>query len=168
MLDTLLAKYKYESQIVKLNKTTFNLPQFISECVGDLKRLFQEKNVNHQIIAEDANIELTADRLELKRAIVNLLTNAIKFNRDNGMVTISVKKCKKNIKIVVEDTGIGIEEEKMNHIFDKYISYAKRFRCLGTGLGLYVAKKIIEEHGGKLTVSSVVNKGSIFTVVLPL
>lgn len=168
MLDTLLAKYKYESQMVKLNKTPFNLEQFICECVSDLKRLFQEKNVSYQIITEDANIEVTADRLELKRAILNLLTNAIKFNKDNGVVTVTIKKCKKNIKIVVEDTGIGIEEEKINHIFDKYISYAKRFRCLGTGLGLYVAKKIIEEHGGKIMVSSVVNKGSVFTVVLPL
>ncbi|MCQ2958078.1 MAG: HAMP domain-containing histidine kinase [Candidatus Gastranaerophilales bacterium] len=166
MLDTLLAKYKYENEQVELNKTTFLLNEFIKNCTGDFKCLFDEKNVIYTLNL-DMDINISADKLELKRAISNILSNAITFNNANGSVIIST--CIKNdfIQIEIEDTGIGMSKEKLTHIFDKYVSYAKKFRRLGTGLGLYVAKKIIEAHKGKIEVASTPKKGSVFTIYLP-
>lgn len=168
MLDTLLAKYKYESSEVQLNKTEFELNEFIKKCAKELRCIFDERKVICNITSKEEYINIIADKIELKRAISNLITNAIKFNRPNGCVNISTQKENNKIKIIVEDTGIGMDKEKIKYIFDRYISYAKRFRQLGTGLGLYVAKKIIEAHQGKIEVSSIEKKGSIFTITLPI
>ena len=167
MLDTLLAKYKYENGGVDLLKRDFELNIFIKEIVKELKCLFEEKNIKCEFASEKEEIPVHADKIELKRAISNLISNAIKFNNKGGFVKISVFQNKKEIKIKVEDNGIGMSKDKLEHIFDKYVSYAKRFRQLGTGLGLYVAKKIIEAHGGKIEVLSTPKEGSVFTVTIP-
>ena len=168
MLDTLLTKYKYESGIVELNKTLFDLNEMLEEATKSLQCLFDERNIKLKFKLNPEQIMIYADKLELKRAISNLLTNAIKFNKVNGKVIISTKVEDGFVHICVEDTGIGISEEKLSHIFDKYVSYAKRYRQLGTGLGLYVAKKIIELHNGKINVNSTVKKGSVFSIELPV
>lgn len=166
MLDTLLAKYKYESDKVELHKTDFEINEFIKNCVQELHCIFEEKNILCNMISSE-KIIINADKIELKRAMSNLLTNAIKFNHQNGFVNITINSDNKNIKIQIQDTGIGMDKEKIEHIFDRYVSYAKRFRRLGTGLGLYVSKKIIEAHNGKIEVQSIEKEGSIFTIILP-
>ena len=167
MLDTLLAKYKYESDMVQLNKSFFDLNLLVENCTKELKYLFAEKNITLKLELSSEKLEIYADFIEMKRAINNLISNAIKFNKQNGLVTISTNTNEKNCEIKVKDTGIGMNEEKILHIFDKYVSYAKRFRRLGTGLGLYVAKKIIEAHKGTIEVTSVPKKGSVFLIKLP-
>lgn len=168
MLDTLLTKYKYESGVVELNKTLFELKQMIEEAIKSLQCLFDERNIKLKCNFPKEEILLYADKLELKRAISNLLTNAIKFNKINGKVTITIHIENEFVYIEVKDTGIGISAEKLEHIFDKYVSYAKRYRQLGTGLGLYVAKKIVELHNGEIEVTSTVKKGSSFILKLPI
>ena len=168
MLDTLLTKYKYESGLVELNKTLFDLNEMVEESAKSLKCLFNEKNISLKFKLYSQKIMIYADRLELKRAISNLLTNAIKFNKANGEVIVSTKIKDNFAYIFVKDTGIGISPEKLTHIFDKYVSYAKRYRQLGTGLGLYVAKKIVELHNGKINVNSTVKKGSVFSIKIPV
>ena len=167
MLDTLLAKYKYENGGVELLKTDFELNKFIKDVARELKCLFEEKQIKCELDFETEEIKIHADKIELKRALSNFISNAIKFNHRGGFVKISTFKCENVVKIIVQDNGIGMSKDKLEHIFDKYVSYAKRFRQLGTGLGLYVAKKIIEAHGGKITVFSKVNEGSTFTIELP-
>ena len=167
MLDTLLAKYKYENGGVDLLKSDFELNTFIKEVAKELKCLFKEKNIKCEFIFEKEKIEIHADKIELKRAISNLISNAIKFNNKGGFVRIKTALKDKEIKIKIEDNGIGMNKDKLEHIFDKYVSYAKRFRQLGTGLGLYVAKKIIEAHGGKIEVESKPKIGSVFTITIP-
>ena len=168
MLDTLLTKYKYESGIVDLNKTIFGLNEMVQEATKSLQCLFDEKKINLKFKLSQEEIMLYADKLELKRALSNLITNAIKFNKPNGKVIITTILKDGYASIKVEDTGIGICEEKLAHIFDKYVSYAKRYRQLGTGLGLYVAKKIAELHNGKIEVKSTVKKGSEFLMKIPV
>ena len=141
MLDTLLAKYKYENGGVELLKSDFELNKFVQEVARELKCLFEEKQIRCEFDFGEKDITIHADKIELKRALSNLLSNAIKFNKRKGIVKISTVKEENKIKIIVQDNGIGMCKDKMEHIFDKYVSYAKRFRQLGTGLGLYVAKK---------------------------
>ncbi len=168
MLDTLLAKYKYENGGVELLKSDFELNKFVNEVARELKCLFEEKQIKCEFDFAEKEIKIHADKIELKRALSNLISNAIKFNKRKGFVKISTHKEENKIKIIVQDNGIGMSEDKLEHIFDKYVSYAKRFRQLGTGLGLYVAKKIIEAHGGEISVDSEVEKGSTFTIELPV
>ena len=168
MLDTLLAKYKYENGGVELLKSDFELNKFVGEVTRELKCLFEEKQIKCEFDFGEKEIKIHADKIELKRALSNLISNAIKFNKRKGFVKISTRKEENKIKIIVQDNGIGMCKDKMEHIFDKYVSYAKRFRQLGTGLGLYVAKKIIEAHGGEISVDSEVEKGSTFTIELPV
>lgn len=168
MLDTLLAKYKYENGGVELLKSDFDLNNFVKETARELKCLFEEKQIKCEFDFEKEKIKIHADKIELKRALSNLISNAIKFNKRGGFVKITTNQDETETKIIVEDNGIGMSEDKLEHIFDKYVSYAKRFRQLGTGLGLYVAKKIIEAHGGKISVESEVDKGSAFTIELPM
>ena len=168
MLDTLLAKYKYESDEVVLNKNIFDLNMLVESSAKELKYLFEEKNINLKLNLSDEKIELNADMIELKRALVNLISNAIKFNKENGSVIITTSINDNKAIIKIADTGIGMSKEKMAHIFDRYVSYAKRFRRLGTGLGLFVAKKIIEAHKGTIEVASIPKEGSVFTIKIPI
>ena len=168
MLDTLLAKYKYENGGVELLKSDFELNKFLKEVTRELKCLFEEKQIKCELNFENKEIKIHADKIELKRALSNFISNAIKFNNRGGFVKISTFKEGNIIKIIIEDNGIGMSGDKLEHIFDKYVSYAKRFRQLGTGLGLYVAKKIIEAHGGKIIVESKVDEGSTFIIELPV
>ncbi len=168
MLDTLLAKYKYESDKVILNKSNFDLNKLIENTTKELKYLFAEKNIALKLNLSSEKIEINADIIELKRALVNLISNAIKFNKNNGSVKITTEISGNIATVIVADTGIGMSKDKMAHIFDRYVSYAKRFRCLGTGLGLFVAKKIIEAHKGTIKAASTPNKGSEFTIKIPI
>ena len=150
-----------------MNKTIFDINDLIKDCLKEIKFLFEERKVDVETDFLPEKIEIKADLVEMKRAIINLLSNAIKFNKIGGNVKIKTIENNLMCKVLIEDTGIGMDEEKILHIFDKYVSYAKKFRRLGTGLGLYVTKKIINAHNGEIEVNSIKNKGSIFTITIP-
>lgn len=110
---------------------------------------------------------ILADSVEIKRTIINLLSNAINYTQNNGKIEIITKTKKQYLEITVKDNGKGISQEKINSIFDKYVTYSKKFRQVGTGLGLYVSKMIIEAHEGQILVTSKEGKGSEFTLKIP-
>ncbi|MDD3594153.1 MAG: response regulator [Candidatus Gastranaerophilales bacterium] len=168
MLDTLLAKYKYETDSVSLNFSKFDINLLIRSCIKELKYLFQEKHLEVVLNLRKEPVNIKADYVEIKRAITNLLSNAIKFNVEKGRVLISSSVKDDKLILKISDTGKGIPKEKSAYIFDRYFSYAKKFRQFGTGLGLYVTKKIIDSHNGTITVNSKEGVGTEFTIDLPL
>lgn len=113
---------------------------------------------------------IKADYNAIKHVITNLLDNAIKFNIEEGEVLLKAKRNSKYVEVMVEDTGIGIEKDQLDRIFDSFyqIDPSPNRKYGGTGLGLTVAKEIIEAHGGKLSVESNVGKGSRFTFTLAI
>ncbi len=137
------------------------------------KMMITEKAKKHNIelITEiDPNIKsFYADERKLKQILFNLLSNAAKFTPDGGKIWIRAKLENNNVIFEVEDTGIGIPKEKQEVIFEEFRqvdgSTARKYG--GTGLGLALCKKLVELHGGKITVESEVNKGSKFTVYIP-
>ncbi|RLG56533.1 MAG: hypothetical protein DRN88_04150 [Candidatus Hydrothermarchaeota archaeon] len=110
------------------------------------------------------------DKIEIMRVILNLLDNAIKFNKKNGKVTIKVEKENDIAKVSVIDTGVGIPRDKIDDIFKPLTQLDPKAtrKYGGTGTGLAVAKKIIEMHGSKIKVKSEMGKGSEFYFMLPL
>jgi len=161
---------------VEAGKTVLQISEFsLSKLVHQSLKIFQEKAQNQQI---DLRIDLqikshqnrfTGDQKRIKKIIFNLLENAIKFTPEGGKVTLKLKM-ENNIAILqVEDTGIGIPDDKKSLLFEKFqqlnSSYDRQYG--GTGLGLALTKQLVELHGGVIQFQSTVGVGSIFTVHLP-
>jgi signal transduction histidine kinase len=108
--------------------------------------------------------------VRLRQLVLNLIDNAIKYTPKNGTIALSLVRENGSAMIIVRDNGIGIPAEEQSKIFDRFYRVDKgRSREMGgTGLGLSIARWITEIHGGKIFVQSEVNKGSVFTVLLPL
>jgi signal transduction histidine kinase len=112
---------------------------------------------------------ITGDEEKLKQVMLNLLTNAIKYNREGGQVGVSAVQYDDYVAISVADTGYGISDENLPHIFEKFYRVADHEGFTqGTGLGLAVAKRIVEGHGGRIAVESEVGVGTTFTFTLPI
>ncbi len=111
---------------------------------------------------------LEADRDKIKQVLLNILSNALKYNRDNGSIDLRAWSAEQWIYISIRDSGPGIPDSDLNHIFDKfYRSKGTEKNTPGTGLGLSICKKIVESHGGTIEAQSTMNVGSTFLIKLP-
>jgi two-component system phosphate regulon sensor histidine kinase PhoR len=108
-----------------------------------------------------------ADRERIRQTIVNLVHNAIKFNKPNGNVTVATNHDDKSASLSVADTGIGIPEDDLPHVFERFYKADKARTGGGSGLGLAIAKHTIQAYGGDICVQSEEGKGSTFTFTLP-
>lgn len=167
MLDSILSKYKLDQNKIKLMPVKFNLSELIAECVKELFILFKTKKQSVNICFESKTEEVFADYIAIKRIIINLISNAIKFSKENSIIEVKVFDEDTDIKIAVIDSGVGISSSEMKNIFEYKKETVRKFKQVGSGLGLYISQKIIAMHGGKISVESVKGKGSNFTVSLP-
>ena len=119
-------------------------------------------------IPEDFPVIL-GDRIKLKRVLVNFVSNAVKYNADYGEVKVLLKSLEDRVAVEVSDTGPGIPEENIAHLFERFYRVPDEVGFTeGTGLGLTIAHRIVEEHGGKIEVESELGEGSCFRCVLPI
>lgn len=168
MLDNLLSTYRLENGNTVFKKQNTDINNIISSCCSELKYLANDKG--HEVILDFNHAESIAmvDPLEIKRVFINLISNAFNYTDENGSIIISSKKENNAVIVSVKDNGRGMTEKEISVLFNKYTSYSRKFRHVGTGLGLYLSKKIIESHGGKIIVESKEGQGSCFTVYLPV
>ncbi len=110
---------------------------------------------------------IIGDSDKIKQVILNLVSNAIKYNRENGTVTLSTKREQGWVHICVTDTGMGINDEDVKHLFERFYRIPGS-GAEGTGLGLSIAQQIIDAHNGRIKVDSTVGKGTVFTIYLPI
>lgn len=168
MTDNLLTKYKSECgqlNIVKENKSLYEIIKTNSE---NLKYLLAQKNQKINIIYNTEIKELAFDPHEIERVLNNLIINASEYTPDYGEITIKIEEINDYIQISVIDNGWGIPKDDVDKIFDEFITSSKKFRKVGYGLGLFICKKIIEGHNGKIYVNSEEGKGSEFVFTLPI
>ena len=167
LVNALLEVYKYESGKLNLCKTTFSLKRFIEECISPLEALAQKKEITliAEIGAEDA--EITADRNELRRVIMNLCGNALNHTPSGGKIEVCAKNQHGDLIFNVKDNGIGIPKQDLGKLFKRFSQGTSQKRSAGTGLGLYLSRQIVEAHGGKIWAQSEVSKGSDFFVMIP-
>jgi two-component system phosphate regulon sensor histidine kinase PhoR len=128
----------------------------------------EEERIQMRIEASDGLPPWEADRDKLKQVILNLLSNAIKYNRRNGSIIMSATAAEANVCIIIQDTGLGIPEEAIPHLFEKFYRVRDtEDKVAGTGLGLSICKQIVNGHGGRVEVKSKLGVGTSFSVLLP-
>ncbi len=142
-----------------------------AEATGHIAEAQQRAQLNALLTIEtdDApSYSVLGDPARLERVVGNLLTNALKYSPEDAPVNIRVARKGSEVELDVIDHGIGIEPESLKTLFDRYYrTRAGKEHASGLGLGLYIARLIVEAHGGRITVSSEVGKGSTFRVILP-
>jgi len=156
-----------EGKSLKLNKSTFDIDEILSELVTEYSRHIendQSKRKRVKILYEPIHVRIFADRYRITQVISNIINNAIKFT-EQGSIAIEGSISKNELTIKITDTGKGIDKEIVNRLFDKFVSRSEQ----GTGLGLFISKNIMESHGGTITGFNNENgTGATFVFTLPL
>ena len=168
IIDNILSRSKIENGKLEIVKRPIKFNELVKDCIKQVEFLSKDKNQN--IILHNINqteITTMADDMEMSRVILNLMSNAVEYAPFNSKINIEIHQDKYETHFAITNTGLGIMLENPNDIFDKYISYAKKHKKVGTGLGLYVAKKIILAHNGKIKVDSIPNNYTTFKFSIP-
>jgi signal transduction histidine kinase len=171
-LNTLASSFldlaRLESGRVQFRKTRFSVNDLIYECKDVMQGKSDESHIQVRVDTTEDLPLLEADRDKIKQVILNLLSNAIKYNRPNGTIIISTEATESEISIAVQDTGMGIPEDALLHLFEKFYRVREHeSKAGGTGLGLSISKQIVQGHNGNLEVKSKVGVGTVFTLRLP-
>lgn len=167
LVEGLLMLARFDSGEPALESTEFDLSHATQECVELLQPLAAVRAI--QLESDLPATRIRADRGRISQVITNLLTNAIRYNRDGGTVRISLAGGSEGAVMRVADTGVGIDRQELNNIFDRFyrIDKARSRVDGGSGLGLSICKTIVEAHGGTIHVTSEPGVGSTFEVRLP-
>ena len=158
-----------ESEQGKANWATVELAPLLTELAAEFKTKAGESGINVELASIESSLPVLGDAFRLKQALVNLVNNAIKYNRPSGEVKISARADDAQVIIEIKDNGIGISQADQQRIFERFYRVDKsRSRAQGgSGLGLSIVKKIVEEHGGTISVESILGEGSTFRITLP-
>jgi signal transduction histidine kinase len=172
MTSEFLNLARLESGRSHIARVPVDMLNLVRECVQTVAPQANDRHIQLSMnIGLAPTLIILGDREKLKQVLLNLLTNAIKYNREEGEVIIAVttEDTGKAIRVSVQDTGCGISEENLPHIFEKFYRVADtEGYTQGTGLGLAIAKRIVEAHGGTISVESGRGVGSTFRFTLPI
>ncbi len=171
LVNDLLDASKLESGTMRLDVSAIDLPVLIGELHDSMGPLAREKGITLEADLPADLLPLQADRAKLRRILVNLLSNALKFTPKGGCVEIQARRQDDStVRIAVIDTGVGIAPEDRARLFDKYEQAKSRATRSekGTGLGLYITRQLVELHGGDISVESELGRGSTFSFTMPV
>jgi signal transduction histidine kinase len=169
LIEDLLLLSKSDLGEIPFKIEPLHLEELISELHHQAQLLATTKNIKVELHCPQKQIILHADSLRLRQVFLNLLTNAIKYTHDGGTVIIDLELNDENVATTITDTGIGIDNEHLKWIFDRFYRVNKTSNCNdgGSGLGLAIVKWIVDTHGGSIKVSSIPGHGGKFTVIFP-
>jgi two-component system phosphate regulon sensor histidine kinase PhoR len=164
----LLGKLDYQPEAFKFERLDF--VEFMREVYEQARKMAEPKNIDVKLVMSDKPLFIMATKLHLRRLFINLISNAVKFTPEKGRVDIVVKQVYKRVAISVADTGMGIRNEDIPKIFDRFFHMDRREKDVesGSGLGLSIAQSIVKIHRGDIRVESFSGAGSTFTVRLPM
>ncbi|WP_276906445.1 ATP-binding protein [Peptoniphilus duerdenii] len=167
LIDDLLKISKLEANDAVIIEE-MSLDELGDEVCDDLAIEIKNKNLN--LVKDFDRVKAKVNGEMIKEAMMNLLTNAIKYNRDGGEIEFKIAKEDGFALVQISDNGIGIEEELLDRIFERFyvVDHSRSKKISSTGLGLSIVKHIVEAHGGRIEVTSEIGKGSTFTIYLPI
>ena len=159
---------RLESGRVQFRRMRFSVADLLYECRDVMMTKALETNIQIRIDVPSDMPLMEADRDKIKQVLLNLMSNAIKYNRPNGSVIVTANYSDAELSIVLQDTGVGIPEESIPHLFEKFYRVREHEgKAQGTGLGLSISKQIIQGHNGRIEVKSKMGVGTSFTVYIP-
>lgn len=168
LIATVLYTYKYNTGQIKLNISDFDIIELINILKNGLKNLSKERNIEIRLNTNYEKYIINADKLQIKRVIVNLLSNAITYSYEKTTINIDFEVNKNTITVRIKNSGTTISKQELKTIFEQYTlenCYAKQ---TSTGLGLYLSKQIIESHNGEIKATSLTDEEiNIFEFTIP-
>ena len=169
LINQILDFRKFENNKLELNLTEINFRQALKEWLESFYAVAKKRDISLTLNEPEGDdpILIAIDIEKIERVFFNLISNALKYSPDNSDITVNYSIEKDNIILKVKDTGEGISDRDLGHIFDRFFQ-VDRVRPRGSGIGLSLAKAFVELHGGTITVESQLNKGSEFTVSIPI
>jgi signal transduction histidine kinase len=158
-----------EGTLSKSNWSEVDLISIITEVVNETTAQAEAENIKMEWSPPASALRVNGDAMYLKQAIINLVDNAIKYNQAGGLVKLAAQVESESFIIEIADSGIGISAEDLPRIFDRFfrVDKSRSRKRGGSGLGLAIVKKIVEDHGGTITVSSILGHGSSFHLSFP-
>ena len=168
MLASLLSTYRSEKGAIVLKYENMSLMELTAECVEEMVYMAKDKNVQISLQNNYTFSNICADKLQIKRVIMNLLSNSIKYAFKNSCIDIKIFKEQNYTGFQLQNNSPYIPEDKQKSIFAQYVSFAGIHKELGIGLGLYASKKIIEAHNGTIYVKSYPDNKNIFGFKIPI
>lgn len=167
LVEIILETYKLNETKIELNLEETNVNSLIEETIEEMKPIADTDSIQIKYWTEfDRKIKL--DKFYMKRVLKNLILNAISFSNPSSTVDVALCNDDKNIYIKITNYGKGIKKEELKHVFDKYYTTAKKFRKVGTGLGLYLSNKIIQAHKGRIFIESKDHEYTTFIIELAI
>ena len=169
LVEDLKDSFMQEEYILQIDKTKFNISTELENMVISYKPLYSKNNcqLNYLIVKD---IEILMDRDKFNQIIHNLLTNSLRYLNEDGEVIVKLKKYKDSIILSVKDNGIGIKEEDMKNIFERFyrVDTSRNKTTGGSGLGLSIVKSIVEAHNGTISIDSKFGVGTEVNIMLPI
>ena len=170
LVSDLLVVSRIEQGRLLFQKSEFSLVELAKETIDRYRPYAAASNIEIKLEAEPSLPKITADSSQLRLIIENLTDNAIRYTKGGGEIKIKIKEREGELSFAIADNGVGIPAKDQKHLFQKFFRSANalRHQTEGSGLGLYIAKSIIEKSGGKMGFSSQEGKGSTFWFILPI
>jgi len=170
LVSDLLTVSRIETATLPLKKKEISLEDLTRELISEFEPFAKASNVEIEFKPQKDLPQIFADPSQIRLVVENLLDNAIRYIRDKGNVEILLEKRDKNLYFEIKDNGVGIPKEDQKYIFQKFFRSENilRYQTQGSGLGLFIAKSIVERSGGKIGFKSEENKGSTFWFTLPI
>ncbi|MFS8130757.1 MAG: ATP-binding protein [Candidatus Dojkabacteria bacterium] len=170
LVRNLLSVSRIDEGRIRDEPQEIDVVETIKPIIDEIKKIPTSIHVEVSFKPVGKVPKIFIDPVKFSEVLENLLVNAIKYNKENGKVELRVKDGNGKVQIEIKDTGIGISKEDVKHIFGKFFRSegAISNNPEGSGLGLYVANSYVESWGGKISVKSILGKGSVFTIILPL
>ena len=153
---------------IELELTNYSLVEQMNRVISTQENQAMEKNIEIVFEMPKKEIFIEGDEQRLEQVWTNIISNAIKYTNEGGLITITMKKNSKDIEVSIEDTGIGMSKEVVSHIFERFYRDDKARNVEGNGLGLAIVKSIVDLHHGKIDILSQVDVGTNFIVRLPI
>jgi len=167
IVENLLTLARFDAKTTTPQVQLLDLNLLIKDAVEAIQVLAVQKSIAIQF-NNAHTVDIYADKNQLKRLVLNILDNAIKYTPSGGKITIDLRRQKNSADIEITDTGIGIPESELPHIFDRFYRVDKSRSSIGFGLGLSIAQSIAMAHGGKIYAKANLPQGTIFIISLPL
>lgn len=153
---------------IELELTNYSLVEQMNRVISTQENQAMEKNIEIVFEMPKKEIFIEGDEQRLEQVWTNIISNAIKYTNEGGLITITMKKNSKDIEVSIEDTGIGMSKEVVSHIFERFYREDKARNVEGNGLGLAIVKSIVDLHHGKIDILSQADVGTNFIVRLPI